>query len=91
MFVPNFEAIVHVTLVLGPKNAPKVWRKKPSQSETAEVRQEIYFTRLYVLRYPFIPTNPHLIPMSFFLFFERLQIGRQFFFSYQRIFTTQIF
>ena len=29
-----------------------------------------YFTRLlYVLRYPFIPTNPLLATMSFFFFF----------------------
>ena len=35
IFVPNFEAIGHVTLVLGPKTAPQVWRKKRSQSKTA--------------------------------------------------------
>ena len=28
MFVPNFETIGHVTLVLEPKTAPQVWRKK---------------------------------------------------------------
>ena len=29
-----------------------------------------YFIRLYVLRYPFIPTNPLLAAMRFFLFFS---------------------
>ena len=50
MFVPNFEAISHLTLVLKPVNSPKskVRRKKRSQSKTAEVRQK-YLTRLYVL------------------------------------------
>ena len=28
MFVPNIEALSLVTMVLGPKNRPQVWRKK---------------------------------------------------------------
>ena len=35
MFVPNFEAIGHVTSVLEPENRPQVWHKKRSQSKTA--------------------------------------------------------
>ena len=35
MFVPNFEAIDLVTLVLEPENRPQIWRKKRSQSKTA--------------------------------------------------------
>ena len=36
MFVRNFEAIGHVTLVLGPENRPEsLRRKKRSQSKTA--------------------------------------------------------
>ena len=68
MFVPNFEAIGHVTLVLGPKNAPKVWRKKPSQSETAEVLQEIFHT-VICFKIPFHPYKPTFDPDEFFFFF----------------------
>ena len=41
-FVPNLEAIGHVTLVSEPENRPASWRKKPFQSKTAEVRQKIF-------------------------------------------------
>ena len=37
MFVPNFEAMGHVSLVLGPENRPQVWRKKRSQSKAAKI------------------------------------------------------
>ena len=57
-----------MTLILEPETATKVWRKKRSQSKTAEVRQ-ICFTRLDVLKYPFIPTNPLLAAMRFFCLF----------------------
>ena len=69
MLVPNFEAISRVTFGFRTrKTAPKVCRKKPSQSKTAQVRQK-YFRQLYVLRYLFIPTNPLLAAMCFFFFF----------------------
>ena len=55
----------HVTLDLGPKNRPKVWRKRGHTKKNANK----YFTRLYISRYPFIPTNPLLLTMIFFLFF----------------------
>ena len=35
MFVPNFEAMCHVTLVLGPENIPKVLRKNTCHLKTA--------------------------------------------------------
>ena len=35
MFVQNFNAIGHLTLVLEPENRPASWRKKRSQSKTA--------------------------------------------------------
>ena len=44
MFVPNFKAINCVTLILGPENCLKVWRKKTSQSKTAQARQKIFRT-----------------------------------------------
>ena len=44
-----------MTLVIGPKNHLKRWRKKRSHSKTAQVRQK-NFPWLYVLRYSFIPT-----------------------------------
>ena len=40
MFVPNFEAIGCVTLVLEPENRPQVWHKKRSHSKSALVRQK---------------------------------------------------
>ena len=61
MFVPNFEAISHVTLVLGPENHLK--------SLVQKVVSLFYLTGLqYVLRYSFILTNPLLATMSFFFF-----------------------
>ena len=68
MFVPNFEAISHVTLVLELENRQQVWRKKRSQSNAAKYGKK-YFIWLYVLRYPSIPTNPLLAAMSFFFLF----------------------
>ena len=63
MFVPNSEPIGHVTLVLEPKHRPETLAQKRLKYGKK------YFTRLYVLRYPFIPTNPLLAAMSFFSFF----------------------
>ena len=74
MFVPNFEAIGHVTLVLEPKTAPQVWRKKRSQSKTALVRQKI-FHMVVCLKIPFHPNQPtfgrnEVYFFFFFLFFS---------------------
>ena len=77
MFVPNLEAIGSVTLVFEPENRPpprlsgliQVRRIKRSHSKTAKYGKK-YFTWLYVLRYPFIPTNPLLAAMRFISFFS---------------------
>ena len=68
VFVPNFQAIALMTLILG-HTAIKLWRKNRSHSETAQVRQKI-FHLVVCLRYPFIPTNSLLTAMSFFPFFS---------------------
>ena len=57
MFVPNFEAIGLVTLVLGPENRPASWRKKRSQLKTAQMRQKI-FNIVVCLKIPFHPNQP---------------------------------
>ena len=52
------------------KTLPNVYRKKPSHSKTVQVAYgKKYFTWLYVLRYPFIPTNPLLARLRLFCFF----------------------
>ena len=69
MFVPNFKAISHVTLVLGPKNRPKSLAKKPSQSKTAEVQQKTFHT-VICRKIPFHPNQPTFgRDEVFFLFF----------------------
>ena len=68
MFVPNFEAIGHVT---GFKTR-KPHRKFGIKSGLSQKRLNYgkkYFMWLYVLRYPFIPTNPLLAAMRFIIFF----------------------
>ena len=70
VFVLNFEAIGDVTLILGLKKPP---RKDGVNSDLSQKRLEYgkkYFTWLYVLKYPFIPTNPLLAAMSFFFHFS---------------------
>ena len=71
-FVPNFEAIGHVTLVLEPENRPASSAKKRSQSKTAEVRQKI-FHRVICLKTPFHPNQSTFdrdeVYFFFFLFF----------------------
>ena len=57
MFVHNFEAIGSVTSVLEPETAPQVWRKKRSQSKTAQVRQKL-FHMVICLKIPFHPNQP---------------------------------
>ena len=57
MFVPNFEAIGHMTLVLEPENCPQVWRKKRPQSKAVKVRQKI-FHMVVCLKIPFHPNLP---------------------------------
>ena len=57
MFIPNFETICHVTLVLEPKTASQVWRKKSSLSKTALVRQKIFHT-VICLKILFHPDQP---------------------------------
>ena len=54
MFVPNFEAIVLVTLVLEPENLPASRAQKAVSVKNGFKRGKKYFTRLYVLDYPFI-------------------------------------
>ena len=69
MFVPNFDSISYVTLVLEPETPPKVWRKSGLSQKRLKCGKK-YFTWLYVLTYPFVPINPLLAAMSvFFLFF----------------------
>ena len=73
MFVPNFEAIGHVTSVLEPENRPAIWRKNRSQSKTAEVQQKI-FHRVICLKIPFHPNQTtfgrdEVYFFFFFLFF----------------------
>ena len=67
-FIPNFEAISHMTLVLGPKNCPKNLAKKAvslnNGLSTAKNISHDYMS----LRYPFIPTNPLSDAMRFFSF-----------------------
>ena len=69
MFVPNSEAISHVTLVFGAENLPKGLAQKTRLIQKRLKYGKKYFTRLYVLRYSFIPTNPLLAAKRFFLFF----------------------
>ena len=57
MLVPHFEAIGHVASILEPKTAQQVWRKKRSQSKTAQVRQKI-FHGIVCLKMPFHPNQP---------------------------------
>ena len=73
MFVPNFEAISHVTSVLEPKTATQVWRKKRSHSKTAWVWQKI-FRAVICLKIPYHPNQPtfgrnEILFLFFFFFF----------------------
>ena len=70
MFVPNFEAIGHVTLVLEPENRSASLALKAVSVKNGFKYGKKYFIWLYVLRYPFIPTNLLLAAMSFFSFFS---------------------
>ena len=71
MFVPKFEAIDHVTLVLGPEKPARKFGVKSGLSQKRLKYGKKYFIWLYVLRYPFIPTNPLLAAMRFISFFFR--------------------
>ena len=68
MFVPNFEAISCVTLVLEPENPHQVWRKKRSQSKTAYVWQKIVHM-VVCLKIPFHPNQPMFGRVEVFFFF----------------------
>ena len=70
MFVPNFEAIGQATLVLEPKNRPASFAWKAVSVKKRLKYGKKYFIWLYVLRYPFIPTNPLSAAMRFFSFFS---------------------
>ena len=70
MFVPNFEAISRVTLVLEPKNnCPQKFGVKSRLSQKRLKYGKKYFTWLNAVRYPFILTNPLLATISFFALF----------------------
>ena len=68
VFVPNFEAIGRVTLVLEPEKPPCKFGIKSGLSQKLFKYDKKYFIWLYVLRYPFIPSNPLLAAMKFFSF-----------------------
>ena len=68
MFVPNFEAIGHVTLVLGPEPPHKFGVKKQSHSKTAQVRQKI-FHLVKCLKIPFHPNQATFGRDEVFFFF----------------------
>ena len=69
MFVPNLDAISRVTLVLRPETPPEKFGVKSRLNQKRLKYSKKYFTRLYVLKYPFIPTNPFFGCDDFFLFF----------------------
>ena len=69
IFVPNFEAIGHVTSVLEPEKRPASLALKSGFSQKRLKYGKKYFIWLYVSRYPFIPTNPLLAAMRFISFF----------------------
>ena len=71
MFVSNFEAKCHVTLVLRSENRPDSWRKKRSHSKTAEVRRKtIHVVVCFkILFHPYQPTFGHDEVYFFFCFF----------------------
>ena len=50
MFAPNFEAIGHVTLVLGPENRPESLVLRSGFIQKRLKYGKKYFTKLYVLR-----------------------------------------
>ena len=52
MFVPNFEEIDFLTLVLGLENCPENRHKKRFHSKTAEVRQKIFHMVIVCLKIP---------------------------------------
>ena len=68
MFVPNFEAIDRVTLISKPENSQK-FGVRSSLSQKRLKYGKKYFMGLCALKYRFIPTNPLLATMRFFLFF----------------------
>ena len=72
MFIANFELIGQVTLVLEPENRSASWRKKRSQSKTAQVLQKIFHT-VVSLKIPFHINQPIFgrdeFLFLFFLFF----------------------
>ena len=65
MFVPNFEAISHVTLLIGPENYPQKFGVKTGLIQKRLKYGKKYFTWLYVLRYYRISINPLLAAMRF--------------------------
>ena len=69
MFVPNFEARDYVTLVLEPQKPPRKFGVKSGLSQKWLKYAKKYFIWLYVLKYPFIPTNPRLAARTFIFFF----------------------
>ena len=75
MFVSNFEAISHSTLVFRRKPNFHMIRKPPQKfgvkSGLIQNRCKYgkkYITWFHVLKYPFMPTNPLLAAMSFFFY-----------------------
>ena len=65
MFIPNFEAISHMTLVLGPENCPKNLAKKAVSFKNGKK----YFTWLYAFKIPFHPNQPTFERDEIFFFF----------------------
>ena len=72
MFVPNFEAIGHVILVLGPENHPASLAYKAISVKNGQVRQKI-FHMVVCLKIPFQPNQPTFArdEVFFFLIFVR--------------------
>ena len=57
--------------VLGPKNRHESLAQKAVSIKNGLKFGKKYFTRLCVLKYPFIPINALLAAMSFFFIFSR--------------------
>ena len=80
MFVPNFEAIGHVSLVFRTRKPPRKFVVKSGLGQKRLKYGKKYFMWLDVLRYPFIPTNPLLAAIRFIPFFSFFFFFFSFFF-----------
>ena len=70
MFVPNFEAIGRVTLVLGPENLPESLAEKAVSINNALSTPKNISQDYTYMSYLFIPTNPTSTYISIIILFE---------------------